>query len=236
MNIISTFFKNLLEALKYLGWMTINPAKAMKNLVNEKKQVTYAWYAYGLSAFLFALILIPAALFLRPTGWLPLFIKGIPSEMIYVYFLFTAPISFILNLLVFAAIEMTGLFVKKSEVYPFDSTFSTSMMAITLVVLLDFITEAVPIIYFFITNDSTSLFSISDFIKSAITTQKTTAPHFNTFLLMFMFFMYGIMFCWMIGLLSTAVSVVKKVKVWQAVITGIVSTLLYWLVMTIWIF
>jgi hypothetical protein len=234
MKTLKKFLENLGQSLKYIGWVIIRPGKAFKSLVNEPKQVTYAIYVYFITSILFAIILIPAAICLRPTGWLPLFFKGIPQNMIYVYFLFTAPLSFILNMLVFSVIEITGLIAPRKDAHAFKSTFSTSMMGLSAVVLLDFITESIPIIYFFITKDK-NLLSIIDFLKLYINNPHGS-QHFNVYLLFVMFSLYIVMFIWMIILLTKSVYVVKKIKYHQAIASGIVATLFYWLVMTIWIF
>ncbi len=233
---INAFFTNFGVSLKYLFLAIFKPVSTFNKLAVDDRNVIYAWYIYFFSAFLFGLILVPAALFLRPTGWVPLFFKGIPEDMIYVYFLMTAPIApFVLNLIVFAVVEITGMIVPNKKQLDFNATFAVMMYALTIVVLLDFITEAVPIIYFFVTGAEETPALFVNVLHNMIFNERYSGA-FTKPLLLFMFGMYAVMFIWMIILFINGITAVKKTGRIPSIISGIVATLLYWVVMTIWIF
>ncbi len=210
----NNIFNLIKGGFKFIGLTIIDPRRSLSQLADDENQVFYGWFTFLLSLVIFAPILILAAIYLRPTGWLPLFIKGIPEDMIYVYFCATSPVLVILDLVVLASMEMIKIFCPSKDSLPFKSTFSTTMISISMIIYLDIITESIAIVYFFVTG----------------------ASFFPEILKIVMFFLCGIMFAWMIALFSISISVTKKISWGKSVTFGVIVTLIYWILLTFWIF
>jgi len=213
------FFNNIAKMFKYMGLSIIDPVRAFNELINERYQVFIGIMTFAFSGILFGPVLWIAAKEIRPTGWLPIIVKEIPEEMLYVYFRTTA--MFIPILLLLAAIpivEIAGMFIRsKSTTYGFKETFSTGMLALNMVVLFDFFTEAFAIAYFLICK------------------AMGLPQVFPQWLLLTMFFTYGMMLLWTIMLVSIQTQILKNASKLNGFITGVVTTLVYWFYMGIWI-
>lgn len=210
--------RNFLDDLKntlILTWhIIISPKKGLTEAVDNPKGYWYSFILLIISGLVFMPPLILAAIFLRPEGWLPLWIRFVPEDMLYVYFAATAPFSFILIIIAIGCFVFSSVLRNKYTANPKD-IFTTLIFSLIIVTIFDIFIELIAIIYFFVNFNH---------------------QVFPTWLLVTMFFGYGMLFIWDYILLRYSYMIsCKETNPVLNIIIPMLTNIIYWACMGIWI-